>query len=128
MFDSDKAKSFAEKYGDDAYRFAFVITLSPDAAEKAVCAAFSALTSDTGFDTENPDKRRIFASVYSHAKKYASSEVKRGDIEALYGEKPEEFYEVLALPPKERAAEHLMLYEGYTEDEAQTILKCRIDD
>lgn len=128
MFDKDKAIAFAARYGDDAYRFAFIVTLSKDAAEQAVCSAFEALSADEKFQPEEPDKRVIFAAVYKFAKKSAITEVKREEIEALYGEKPDEFFEIAAMPLKARAAEHLTLYEGYGEKEAEEILKGRIND
>ena len=52
----------------------------------------------------------------------------REKIEALYGEKSEDFYEVAALPVKERAAAHLTLYEDYTEAEAENVIKGDVHD
>ena len=127
MFDSDKAKKFTDKFGDDAYRFAFIITLDAEKATDAVCGAFAALSADPDFDTEEPDKRRIFHAVCKAAKKSAGN-ADREKIGALYGEKCEEFYEIAALPVKERATAHLTLYEGYSETEAENIIKGDIHD
>ncbi len=127
MFDSDKARNFTDKFGDDAYRFAFIITLDAEKATDAVCDAFASLSADPGFNTEEPDKRRTFRAVYKAAKKSAG-DPEREKIEALYGGKCEEFYEIASLPVKERAVGHLTLYECYSETDAENVIKGDIHD
>ena len=128
MFDREKAKLFTEKYGDDAYRFAVILTLSPAEAEAAVTAAFTALLGKADADSEDIDKRKVFHAVYKAAKKNALTDEKRAEIEKEYGEKPEEFFDIASLPYKKRASEHLVLYEGYKEGEAAAILKGKFND
>ena len=127
MFDSEKAKKFVDAFGDDAYRFAYIITLSKEAAADALRAAFASLAADPGFDPDRPDKKKIFFAVYKAAKRSAGTPDKE-KIEADYGQKCGEFYEVASLPLPERAKEHLVLYEGYEEKEAEKILKGAFDE
>ncbi len=127
MFDSEKAKKFVDAFGDDAYRFAYIITLSKEAASEAVCGAFAVLVGDPDFDPDRPDKKKIFFAVYKAAKRSAGTPDKE-KIEAEYGQKCGEFYEVASLPLHERAKEHLVLYEGYEEKEAEKILRGAFDE
>ena len=128
MFDRTKAANIINKYGDDAYRFAVILTLSTSEAEAAVTAAFNALSEKENAEEDGLDKRKVFHAVYKAAKKNALTGKNRAEIEKDYGEKPEEFFDIASLPAKKRATEHLVLYEGYTEDEAAAILKGKFDD
>lgn len=128
MLDHDMARKFADKYGDDAFRFAFIITLDAEKAADAVCAAFTSLAADPDHNLDDPDKRKIFSAVYKAAKKTAAKSADRTKIEAAYGEKCEEFYEIASLPAKNRAIGHLTLYEGYSEPDAVKIIKGDVHD
>lgn len=123
----DKAKEIVDEYGDMLYRFAFILTLSDEGASDSLDKALyragkgDLLTSDAAHD-----KPLLLSLVYKEAKKCKLPPYDKAKTEEKYGEKPQEFYDIASLPLAERAKKHLTLYEDYSEQDADTIIKGKL--
>lgn len=123
VIQNENVKMLVDSYGDDLYRFAFVLTCSDEGAASTLAEAFSNLEGDKKF-TESKAENRLMA--LSEIYKCAPSFAKLTDVEAIkrkYGDKGEEFYIFLGKPLYEKALTHLTLYEGMTDAEAKEVLK-----
>ena len=119
----ENALNLLEKYSDELYRFAYILTCSDHGAADLLSEAFSELSGNDKF-TYKADENRIilFSALYALAPKFEEAP----DFELIkqrYGEKNEEFYALLKAPLRERARTHLLIYEDMTEREIEGVLK-----
>ena len=122
MINEERAALLLDKYGDDLYRFAYILTLSEDTAGHAVSDAF-AEASGRGLlsNSDKDDKKLLFSLIYKNTAK-----CKPGSFdEDKYGKKSETFYEIIKLPLKERASNHLALYEDMAEQDIKEVIKAK---
>lgn len=123
MHNDDRALFLLNKYGDDIYRFAFILTCNEDRAGVIMAEAFEYAAGNGLFsDKDKDDKKLLFSRVYKNA-------VKNGDPavydEEKYGKKSDTFKSIVSLPLKERAIRHLILYEDMEEKEAEKVISGR---
>ena len=119
----ENARILLEKYKDDFYRFAYILTCTDHGAADCLADAFSELSGNEKF-TEKTEENRLmlFSAVYAFAPKYAEEpNIER--IKQRYGEKDAEFFDFLRSPMKERAYKHLTIYEDLTDAQASEVLK-----
>lgn len=110
-----------DRYGDDIYRFAFVLTRSDATADKLVPAAFAYADEKQLDQNDDENKLVIFKLIYAAAEKLTSIGMSDEEITAKYGKKSEDFLTLLRKPLKERAAEHLSVYEDLTAEQIKEI-------
>lgn len=118
MMNEQRASALMDKYGDELYKFAYILTgADNDAAEVFSDALAEVITKNllTGKDEE--DRALLFARVY----KYASKRKTAAEYDGKYGKKSDTFYELMKLPLKERAFYHLTEYEDMTEQKAKEV-------
>ena len=120
MKNEDRALFLLNKYGDDLYRFAFILTCSEDAAGRIMTEALEFASGNELFaDKDKDDKKILFSRIYKSA-------VKNGEPalydEEKYGKKSDTSNELINLPLKERAIRHLCLYEDMEEKEAEEVI------
>ena len=120
MISEKKAADLLEKYGDELYRFAFIMTLSEETAGKILAEAFEYAAGKELFSgTDNTDKKLLLSRIYKNAVKSGKS---ASYDEEKYGKKSDTFNELVSLPLKERAVYHLTLYENMEEKEAEEVI------
>jgi hypothetical protein len=123
MDDYESVTQLINRYGDDLYRFAFVLTCSDSGASELLADTFAALYAEDKLTEQIKENRLlVFKALYDRAPKFAGAP-DREMIKEHYGEKDAEFYGLLCLPIYEKALKHLVLYEDYTEKEAAEILQ-----
>lgn len=123
MDDYENVKKLLDKYGDDIYRFAFVLTCSDKGASALLCEAVSVLSGEDKFTKNITENRNLlFSALVEYAPKHAGIFDSK-QIKDKYGEKDETFYDLLKAPIAEKAFTHLTLYEDLTEKEAREIIK-----
>lgn len=118
MKNEERAAFLLDKYGDELYKFAFILTGADGAASEVFRDAFAFAAGKKTFTNEDdPDKRLLFSIIYKLASKRKTEGYKEE-----YGKKSDTFYEMLSLPLCERAVNHLVLYEDLTEKEAKEVI------
>lgn len=118
--DKEKITEYVQKYTDDAYKFAFIVTLSEDGAAAALREAVKEMTKKELWDVEDV-KDELFALVYKHGINCGIPPMPAEEINARYGKKSDDFYSFIALPAKERARQHLIMYEDMSEADAEAV-------
>ena len=119
MQNDDRALFLMKKYGDGLYRFAYILTLSDEAAGRIFSDAFADVTGKMLMtESDKDDRKTLFAHIYKNAVKCKTNGIYR---EEKYGAKSDTFNEIIRLPLKERAINHLMIYEEMTEQEAKEV-------
>lgn len=123
VIQNETVKNLIDKYGDDLYRFAFILTCSDEGAASLLAASFSNLEGEKKFTEDETENRLMMLSeIYKNAALYQ----KVTDVAALkekYGDKGDEFYTFLSKPVYDKALVHLTLYEDLTEAEAKEVIK-----
>ncbi len=118
MLNDERAVFLLNKYGDDMYRFAYVLTCADNVAAEAVSDAFFEVTGKKTFTgVDSKDKELLLAQIYKNASKR-----KPAVYDEKYGKKGDTFNELMKMPVKDRAISHLMLYEDMTEQKAKEVL------
>ena len=119
MMNDQRASVLMDKYGDDLYRFAFILTGTDNDAAEVFSGAFAAVCTNklfTGKDKE--DREILFCNMYKAASKLKTAALYDGK----YGKKSDTFDELMELPLNERAVAHLIMYEDMTEQEANGVI------
>lgn len=120
MMTEKTAADLLEKYGDDLYRFAFILTLSEETAKNILAESFEyAAGKELLSGVDNKDKKLLLSRIYKNAVKSGKSATYD---ENKYGKKSDTFIELIGLPLKERAIRHLCLYEDMEEKEAEEVI------
>ena len=117
---NDEIKAYIKRRADDLFRFAFVLTASDSGAAEILREAVSDMTAKNKWDREGYETE-LFRAIYKRALKYRGEPMSRAAVCEKYGEKSEEFFELLSKPLAERARIHLSLYEDLTDGEAAAI-------
>lgn len=119
MYQDDRALFLLNKYGDDLYRFAFILTCSDEAAGQILPDVFEEAAGKQIFtDKDKDDKLILLSLIYKNAAKRGGG---GGYDEKKHGKKSGDFMQMIKLPQNERAVSHLMLYEDLTEQEAKAV-------
>ena len=114
------ASELADRYGEDLFRFDFILTVSQSAAEKLLSDTMQELTGAHRFTKDAwENKLTAISRIYKKAPKYAPKQPDPGYLQ----NKSEEFVQFLKLPLKKRAVTHLTLYEDLTADQAEEVLR-----
>ena len=116
--ETENISSLLDRYGDDLYRFAFILTVSDNGALSVLSDAFTDAAKDLSGDPEN-GKKTVLSYIYRRAAKCTVPRMTNEEMTKAYGEKYPDFHEFLSLPVKERAVLHLKLYEDMSDAEAE---------
>ena len=108
-----------DKYGDELYKFAFILTGTDKDAAEVFSDAFAQAAANgllSGRDEE--DRELMFAQIYKTASKLKTT----AEYDGKYGKKSDAFYEMMKMPLRERAFYHLTEYENMTEQKANGVI------
>lgn len=120
IINREEISASLDKYTTDAYKFAFVLTFSEEGAVTALEDAVAEMTSKEKWGCDD-EKIQFFASIYKHAQKCKTPPMKAEEITEKHGRKSDDFYLMPDMPVKERARQHLLLYEDMSESDAEKV-------
>ncbi len=103
---------------DQAYKLAFILTLSEEGAEQTVVAAAARLCRAKA---DGDIKELFFKAVCAEAKNVRTEPMTAERITERFGVKSDDFYEFIKLPARQRAVLHLTEYENMTAEQAERI-------
>lgn len=119
--EAEKISEYVEKYMDDAYKFAFIVTLSDEGAASALKSAVGEMTEKELWDSADV-RKELYTLLYRHAVNCGAEPMTAAAISGKYGKKSDDFYSFIALPVNERALCHLTVYEDMSEEDATKVI------
>lgn len=120
IINREEISASLDRYTEDAYKFAFILTFSEEGAVTALEDAVAEMTAKEKWGGDD-EKIQFFASVFRHAKQCKTAPMKADEITEKYGRKSDDFYSMSDMPAEERARQHLLLYEDMSESDAEKV-------
>ena len=113
----EEVSASLDRYTEDAYKLAFILTLSEEGAVSVMEDAVEEMTVKGGWGGKD-EKTSFFALICKHAKKCRIPPMTAEELTEKYGKKSDDFYTLIAQPKAERARLHMIYYEDMSEEDA----------